>query len=102
MLFEVSNIDEIKETIADNITLKNPHKSIHYLGIGYIKALSDWTLDNYPELNIKFICDCDDDPSLVQGAMRTGFKHVMFKGSLEYLKKLQQIADKYQVDLSVG
>ncbi len=100
MIFEVSNIDEIKEIIQDNITLKNPDQSIHYLGLGYIKALEDFICDNYKDLNIKFICDCDDDPALVQAAMRMGFKNIMFKGSVEYFEKLQQIADKCQVNLS--
>jgi hypothetical protein len=100
MIFEVGNIDEIKKVIQDNITLKNPDKSIHYLGLGYIKSLADWVGDNYQTLNITFICDCDDDPSLVQAAMKMGFKNILFTGSIEYFEKLKQIAAQYQINLS--
>lgn len=123
-IFEVSNIDEIKSVILENgflaelgperenkermgdlrtaksnIFLKNSDKSIYYLGLGYIKALSDWAVDYYCNLKIEFICDCDDDPALAQAAMKMGFKNIAFKGSVIYLEKLTQIADQYQVKI---
>jgi len=99
LIFEVINIDDIKKIIKDGVIIKNKDHSIHYLGIGYVKSLSDWIDDNYPDINYRFICDCDNNPALVVGAINMGFKYILFKGDSNYHNKLQNIADKSKVTL---
>ncbi len=99
-IFEVLSIEEIKSVINNDIYLKNTDKSINYLGVGYIKSLAQWVDDNYKSYNIKFICDCDDDPSLVYAAIKLNFKYIIFKGDHKTYLKLQEISQKKGVEVS--
>jgi hypothetical protein len=95
----VSNTHEIKQVIALGVTLKNPANSIHYLGLGYIYAMKSWVEENYPELAVKFICDCAANAALAHQAMTMGFKYVLFTGSDISCYKLQDVAKILEVEL---
>jgi hypothetical protein len=91
-VISVSNIAEIKAEFptSDNVIFKNPSKSIHYLGLGYLLALKNWLGENYAHST--FVCDCASSAALAHEAMNLGFKYVLFEGGKEYEQKLQDVA----------
>jgi fructose/tagatose bisphosphate aldolase len=84
---------------GEMLELKLPEGAVHYMGLLYIALMLKEAASSAPAVSYRFICDCGDDASLVQEALRLGFSPVTFSGSEEVFRKLSSIATHYRAEL---
>lgn len=98
----ISNLDDClrffvnaKEANSE-LVLQNPPGSIYYMGLLYLCHMLKEAEICFPRVSYHFICDCDDDANAAIEALGMGFKTIMYSGSPELAKKLQNIAFQCQ------
>lgn len=57
-------------------------------GPGWFKAVIEQARDAYPQVAVKAILDCSDQPGAAMAALRLGLKDLRFHGAAELREKL--------------
>lgn len=74
------------------VVLRTAPGAAGYAGALYLKRVVEEALKNYAEVRAEVVIDCGEDPGLVLGALRIGWKAVCFTGPVRVRRKLADIA----------
>jgi hypothetical protein len=74
------------------IELRSGPGAAGYAGVGYLKALGD-------EVGHELLIDCGDDAGLVMATLRTGCRRLVFSGSEQIRRRLEDMAVQLGADL---
>jgi len=50
----------------------------------------------YPTVDYRFICDCDNDAMAVIQALQSGFTMIRYQGAAEIMAKVRDIVGQYR------
>jgi acyl-CoA reductase-like NAD-dependent aldehyde dehydrogenase len=74
------------------IELRSASGAAGYAGVGYLKALGE-------QVGQELLIDCGDDAGLVMAALRTGCRRLVFRGSEEIRRRLEDMAEQRGAEL---
>ena len=74
------------------VVLRTAPGAAGYAGALYLKRVVEEALKDYPEVRAEAVIDCGEDPGLVLGALRIGWRAVCFTGPAKVRRKLADIA----------
>jgi hypothetical protein len=74
------------------IQLRSAPGAAGYAGVGYLKALGE-------QAGQELVIDCGEDAGLVMAALRTGCRRLVFSGSEEIRRRLEDMAKQVGAEL---
>ncbi len=74
------------------VILRSAPGASAYAGAQYLKALVDQAAAEFPDADVTAAIDCGDDPGHAQGALRIGWKTLLFDGPEDMRAKIADIA----------
>jgi hypothetical protein len=74
------------------IQLRSAPGAAGYAGVGYLKALGE-------QAGQELLIDCGDDAGLVMATLRTGCRRLVFSGSEQIRRRLEDMAVQLGADL---
>lgn len=82
----------VAEAVGLDIQLRSAPGTAAYAGVGYLHALSE-------AAGQTLIVDCDDDAGLVMAALHAGCRRLIFSGSVDTWRRLNNMAVDLNADI---
>jgi hypothetical protein len=98
MVVVVHHLEQARVALATageagcTIQLRSAPGAAGYAGVGYLKALGE-------QAGQELVIDCGDDAGLVMAALRTGCRRLVFQGSEEIRRRLEDMAEQRGAEL---
>ena len=81
------------------LMLHTPQDATRYLGVGYLKALSQQAAISYPQAKVTLVVECGEYAVDALAAMRLGFTHIAVDKNIPSYKAVASIAKQQGVTL---
>ena len=91
-LDQARNILYVADQAGRKIQLRSAPGAAQSAGVGFLHALGE-------AAGQELLIDCDDDAGLVMAALRAGCRKLLFSGSDDELRRLNQIATRYRTEI---
>ncbi len=77
------------------VILRSAPGASAYAGAQYLKAMVEHASAEFPDADFTAVIDCGDDPGHAQGALRIGWKVLLFGGPEDVRSKIADIAEQH-------
>ncbi len=81
------------------VILRSAPGAAAYAGAQYLKAMVNTAATEFPDADLTAAIDCSDDPGHAQGALRIGWKALVFTGPEAVRSKIADIAEQHGAKL---
>ena len=74
------------------VTLRSAPGAVAYAGAGYLKAIVDAAAAENPDVAVSAVIDCGADAGAAMGALRAGWRAILFSGRDDVAARLADMA----------